>query len=762
MKKKKGSSLIFVLVTFAAITTFALSILSVTLVSYKKKLIDVREKRNQYFSEAGIDIAYGIIGKTLDEATKKGNTAVQQRIANAVTNNDNVIKSDGTIDEDKIKETFNLGYNDVNSNQHYTGYREYIQNNIMKNIQMGFLDENGIRENNYSSTDDKDTPLVRVVDGNGTPLTDESGDPVTGSAANIVFSDDNSFALNIQSTFATDRILGNPSSGTVKKIIGVKYSIGTVKYNQVYAVKTSKIPLNSVWQKAICADGSSTVQGDFSVNGNMYVQGLDSSGVNNGGISIQQGSVTFNGIVATNGNFKILGIGNTVNVNGNVYADNISIEGTNTTLSVNPINPINSANYLAGAVYTNNDFEISGKKSNITIRGGFYGVNDRNDTEVSGDAKPKLSSSILINTDDDDITNPYPNGTKLEIQNKLLLMGVGYARTTPQYQTGESVAIKGNYKAYLQSLLDDVLNSGRYKSDNVYFEYRSPLTLVRGYKDTNGNMTDMLLNDKSDYFKSYDAEHKNDEYKLNTGGNDNIIFPQDTISIGTIAANGQIGDSQYSPEAVNPKSLMLRKQNKYSKAVYKMSNISDTSAEDDLTNTDYDHDENDDYKYDRENNVCTVTVANQVNFTKSVVKKIDDNRVICLNQDQNSTCNIIGHGDTVSLSLGGGTTLDGIQGGVIVTKGDVHLSGTINNFKGTIISLNNIIVDDTQTKKITYDASYVKRIIGDNYESFNGIFNTDPSQNDDYAYKDISNDSVNTDVIRDKSMITMKNWKIIK
>ena len=94
-------------------------------------------------------------------------------------------------------------------------------------------------------------------------------------------------------------------------------------------------------------------------------------------------------------------------------------------------------------VTVNNDLAINSTNSVINLKNNFYGINDKT-TEVTSANKALNSSSIIIN----EVSNP----SNLTIDKDAYIMGVAYLNATNKdgnkYQTGESVAVKGNYLAY--------------------------------------------------------------------------------------------------------------------------------------------------------------------------------------------------------------------------------------------------------------------------------------------------------------------------
>lgn len=781
MKKKKGSSLIFVLITFAVVTIVGLSVLSLTLISYKKRFVEANEKRNQYFSESGIDIAYGIIGKTVDKAVEEGNNAVNTELENInkasrngltpIEENEKYkkyLKSDGTLNKEAIDKAM--------SELFWEKYKKHIEENLVENI---------VDRSLYNVGEEKkyDIPIVMVTDKDGKvlPGEEENAKGVKLSFVDDGDKDDNTLSVHLQSEFSSNKTSAEAvNSGQIHKKISVTYIIGPSKYGKpiTQKVENVKVPMTEVWKKAICTDGNLSVKGNVNVKGDIYAKGRD-----NGGIEITGGSSNINGIIATSGSFNVNALDNiNFTVNGNVYAENLSLNSLGTNIN-SPGKPLSftvlpgskSGGELLGAIYTNNDLEISG--SNIAVATKyFYGINDRtedNEEIIKNGTKPKASSSILINPDESG------NKASVDISDKAIFMGVAYIQTSPQYQTGESVSIKENYKAYMQSLKD-----GKFQEGNVIFQYYSPLVLAAALKDESGNEKSMDSNDKSNYIQEYIKEFKSDFEKWKEKVS--IILPDDKniLSIGTYADNDKIGGNNYGTE--NHEAFLRVKKAKYSRVVYSMKSECDKSEDDDF-NKNYTEEElkkrTDEYDNYESNNLIVIdtsknkTVSNQIPFdsikqpvNKTVTHKSADNYsgkkdVIYLNGNENDKVYIIGDGGGAPAGIDSIDTRI-VQGGVIITKGEVHLSGNIN-FTGTIIAGKDIICENMSNGTITYNEEYVKEVIGVNGDLFSQIAVKGSDIKDSFEYTSVTDygaqqNNVGTDVIRNAELIKIKNWRILQ
>lgn len=76
-RKKEGASLIAVVVVFMFVTTVSMATLSMVASNYKARVAESKRIENLYASDSGLDVAYNIMAKTFDAATKYGYYKVQ-------------------------------------------------------------------------------------------------------------------------------------------------------------------------------------------------------------------------------------------------------------------------------------------------------------------------------------------------------------------------------------------------------------------------------------------------------------------------------------------------------------------------------------------------------------------------------------------------------------------------------------------------------------------------------------------------------------
>ncbi|SDK90386.1 hypothetical protein SAMN05216497_102101 [Clostridium cochlearium] len=682
-KKKKGSSLIMVVMVFAILMIFGSSVLTLTLSSYQKRVVESKEKRNRYFSESGLDIAYGIIGKIVDKAVENGNTEVENYLKEELKQDESILKEDGSIDEEKLKQK--------QSELFRSGYQNYVLKSIRKDkdncIEKGIkIDDNSDeRENNYDINGNK--PEVKLINKESEPLQ---------------FKDAGILKLEIQSTFKKENI---------EKKIRVNYNISTPDYNGTYYVQTNKVQIPKLAsEKAIYVDGNLDIKGNFTVDGDIYVKGNENSEEDGINIYAENCNAIFKKQVVTAGDFRIKKPKGNVKIYDNIYAGNFTIEqeAINSTFNVNK------------DVYLNNDLELNANKSNIKIEGNLYGIGDvTNAPIITEKKKPKYSSSILINSED----IGKQNGSSITIGEDALLMGTAYIATEIPYQTGESIAIKGNYRAYTYPLKSEKAKEKKLNEEKILFEYRDPLTLATKRIEEEKEMN-LNFKDKSDYFKIYSEEYNNNGLNLGKSG---LNFLGSISSIGASISNGSIKEDNYTLDKEN---FVKDRIKEYENMIFKKDSRQPKTIADIVT-------VNSNHK----------NIGDNIIYVQNIGKP-------CILVGKNHS-NTLEQGDTINLNNGKGK-------GVIVTTGDVYLYGDID-FTGTIIAGGSIIVEEGSNVNIINDKNFLKSFIATNYNTFKDVFVLNDNQDKDIVIVDekIDTDNVGSDIIRDK-LITMEKWRIVK
>lgn len=659
---KKGSSLISVVMIFAILFILSTSIIAVTVSDYKLRVKNNQKVKNLYGSESGLEEAYAKLGELIDKAVVMANEEVNKNIQEVNKNNKKPLE-----------------YKEKNNIFRET-YKSYIEYNAIGTIE---------NEDYLSKLSIK--PEIEIL----------------SKKDNIVkFDEKDELNLEVQSSFKNKEI---------DRIIKTTFNVKTPDYNKTESYKSVKIPIKNSWTKSFVVGKDFINKGDLEVLGDIYVlgEGNNSTGVlledSNSKFSLKGNLVSLKDIRVQGNNSKF-----EVTSNKNSSEEDLSKIYTG-TLSIDR-DANNSSIDINGQVYAHNDLSLNAEKSKINITKGFYGINDVGTKENSlAGQESKNSSCIIVNTTD------IGNGSNISIGHEAILMGTAYINVEKPYQTGESVGIKGNYRAYGVPLT----NNTKFNENNVKFEYRNPLQLVTKFKDGKA----LLYDEKGQYLGQYIEQYGEQNINMGKG----IDLPENnTIHVGAIFDKGSFKLLGYKAED-NDK--IKDRKNKYITATSEIKTIED-----------------------------------EINFSKikntNEVKTYTDGTEIIYLSNSGEDCVLLGSGENAE-----GFNADNIidisknnkARGIIITKGNVYIRGKITEFKGTIIAGGNIIFEDNKPKKFVYDNDYIKKLVGAKYSIFKDIF----------IGKNLLTEVVQWEVTKDgeenltggyirQRLLHSKNWRIIK
>lgn len=531
-----------VLVVMSVLMILGTAMLSLALSSYKFRALEQNKKTSLYASEAGLDEAYEIMGKFVQYGIEQGNKAVGEYDKNFESlikverykveheKPSDYIDKDGIITNSTVaddrKRVFEEGYK-VSTIQSST--INYMEDDIRLDIncydkgaavtEKGYKDfiETGLSSGQgIFSPDDKLSQgginnLVKQLNSYLYKINvalDDKKENIKVDAKKIteIFDGDNPIVIRIKSSY---------THNSIPKIISATYEINIAKYNVQYNLLPTqivKIPKNPMWSKALMVNGDMRINGGNVTIGNVNEGGA--SDANNTGIYVA-GKET--GIDLNNSSSILKVIGNVVtnkklilsyngentsenknvDVTGNIYARNVIID-KNTVTQGNGTSVLEAKGgkiYTSkiddirdGSVYIMDDLEINGEKSTVDIAGSYYGVSDGSEGARNNHDN---SSSIIINTEDignrvDKNNNILTNNSALTIGKNVYIAGTSYINLSNniKYQTGESISIVGNYRAYTEPLTNP--SNTQFREDNVIFDYLDPLTLVTRYAKNEG------------------------------------------------------------------------------------------------------------------------------------------------------------------------------------------------------------------------------------------------------------------------------------
>ena len=733
-RKKKGSSLVMVVIITAMIFTFATSMIAMVTGDYKARLNESKELQNLYQSEAGLDLVYNTIIKNSDTATEYANKQVFDYIAgikdvNSIADNDEKIYE---VLNKKFKENFIkfLGKHEtVNNTTNLSDLKatnEGAKNKVVPNSVISITDDRDEYYNNnllyaimnlqyltYESTDAN----VEIKNENlkWNPISREIKDNQIAEIKVIGYEVDMTnykITIQVESTFKTDSSK-NPKYLENKKTIKTKYIVNAPDYAQNYGISADvkDINLYDASSKAIVVDGNLYIKNAGTVNvngGDIWIKGTDTNESKTSlysfdkyrsGIFINESSFNVtNGKIYTNATF---------NLENKAHANIEDLYAVNAYIGAQSVGAASNNNKLvANNVITNNDIAFNSPNSNIQI-GNYYGINDKTiESGVIDKADAAMKSSTIIVNNDKNSAN-----STINIDNAVV-MGVAYVETDKAYQTGESVAIRGNYAAYEYILPGyiDKIKLEQYDTNNFKAQF---------IKHKDGS--DLTVKEKADYFKEYyNTQIDGSNFSFSNGG----ITINNLTSVGASATTNGVNSGTGINEDTLRKISSLKKE--YAKNVYAMGGLDGDAAQMEAYNA----------------NVVKNTVASSINSDKLVDyvsdKELEDLRLkegqLILNKDADKTVHV--YSDRIELLDKDFNVLNTIRlasgkdthKAMIVTKGNVVIGDDdkIVNYNGTIISAGDVTFEGSGVKNITYTQQTIVDISAKFYYYIDGVFKGKP------------------------------------
>ncbi|MCT4509436.1 MAG: hypothetical protein N4A48_11915 [Tepidibacter sp.] len=676
LKSQTGSTLIMVLMTLSVLSILGTAAMSLGVMNLKMKMVDTKQKTSFYLSEAGIEEAYAIMMKKVEAGIKKGNVEVEKELPKFIQDERSkqfdeeldykspYLNADGSVDEERIKPKLQEWFRE--------GYAKYLNEGYKDSKNPTKNEESLMNEIKLSSY----TVLDTNVDKNGANVSIVEDESSKFPKKNEGLTDDSKFIITIVSEFNHKKI---------KKNIKSTFSINIPKYNTPYYIGNDvfKLKENVLWTKALIADKNIVIQGnDVAVNGDIYAYGdLTKKNIEQRGILVglnnKSGNLTVEGNVSTGGYLKTSENNSNITVKkGDVYCNSLVIPQGKSNCNIK---------IEKGNVNTYDDIELNGEKSKINIDGNYYGFS-------YGSRGHDESSSIIINSEDIGKTNGssititgngeskkyYGNGQDDGKGN--FIAGTVYIDldNDVDYQTGESISVKGNYIGYSKKLESQSvrLSDGKdYYEKDINFQYISPLYLMNKINGSNRP----IYEQRGKYLKAiYDKD--NSILNLGEGG---INIKNIKYSLGGYIKNEKTGSELESGifdiSHINYFDINLKEYE------YHINTMADPQI-DNYSNLDN-----------------KVDIDYWFNFSN--INEVNNDEIFYSNNDSNKKISIIGpnannpdkSGDFVEIK-----NLDGKSRGIIVTKGDVYIYGKID-FKGIIVTKGNIYIQDDNPKEFTND-----------------------------------------------------------
>ena len=689
MKRKKGSSLITVIIFMMFLMIVGVTTITMVTMDYKFRLNESERIENFYGAESGLEIAYDILLKASDYAINQ---------AMHVTNNQLKIDEEKTEAErvdlnELFKKTYVQALFDKNYH-HSLASSQTLDDGLviylLRNLSYPVVNESSkleFQSSGFNLLDKNIRVNVELLDSNHEKI--ESFDSVIET-------------LNVKVTSIFESKEANQPSSKSERKVSRTFEFNVPEYTQ------ELVDLYPVFnKKALAVDGNVSLTGTNSsksmldIIGDVWIGGdicanQDSTCSNeisdviydkySRGILLEEANLTIDGVLATK---ETLALRNeaVVHINGNMYGKNIymgkkdvAATSTNSELGING----DSQQYDTVLV---NDLAVNVSSSEsvhskIEIDK-FYGVSDKNvsETDIELNNVQSLSqesSSIIVNAE----------GASVDIKHEALIAGLAFLDVTDgegnKYQTGESVAVKPNYLAYTMIAKDF--------GDKLTFRYYDPLMLVETIEGV----------DKNDYFVKV---NKDGLLQMSSGG---VKLPSKIYTAGAI---------------VNDKNEALGAQG----AMDNMSDIKDSKLND-YTKQVEQMGFDDKYVQQKEsdNEVIELrTVSNQINWGDDGFNKNVTNTklgTIILNNDKEAEISIIEEDNKYFVQFNKENRQEISDHIFLITKGNLKFKGDID-LVGNLIVAGSVEFDHTTTAGlIEYDELFMKSILSENRESFKGIF----------------------------------------
>ena len=703
MKRKKGSSLITVIIFMMFLMMVGATTITMVTMDYKFRLNESERIENLYGAESGLEIAYDILLKASDYAINEAIYVTNEQLKIDV---EKPSTERGDLNElfkkTYLKVLFDKTYNhSLASQQTMT---EGLATYLLKNLKYPIVNESSkleFQSSGFNLSDKNMAINVELLDSNGNEI-------------NSFDQEREILYVEVTSSFETEE--ENRSNSKIERKVSRTFEFKVPNYTQ------ELVDLYPVFNgKALAVDGNVSLTGTnltkskLDITGDVWVGGNICTNKNEScsdtisdvtyqkysrGILLEEANLTIDDVLATK---ETLALRNeaVVHINGNMYGKNIymgkkdvAATSTNSELkisgdsqqydtvlvndlavNVSPSELVSPTNNLA--------VNVSPSKSvHSTIEiDKFYGVSDKNvsQTDIQLDKVEVLSqesSSIIVNAE----------GASVDIKHEALIAGLAFLDVIDgeknKYQTGESVAVKPNYLAYSMIAKD--------LEDKLTFRYYDPLMLVEKI-DTITLDDGTTINDKTGYFVQV---NKNGLLSMSSGG---VKLPSRLYTAGAIVNqdNKALG-SQGLLE--NMSDIKQSKLNDYDKYVQQMG-------------------------FDDEN-IKERTVSNQINWGAEGFDNVVTNTelgTIILNKNAKEI-SIIEENDEYFLQFDGQNRQEISNYIFLITKGDLNFEGNVDLIGNIMVGGDVDLDDSTNNGSIQYNESFMKDVLSKNKELFKDIF----------------------------------------
>lgn len=430
--KKKGSSLIYVIIIFMFVSTVSTAMLSMIAANYRARTVENKRVENLYGSDSGIDVAYNIMGKTFDAATKYGyyrvKTVMDEESTDAdkskCTYADQYRKLSTDIKDlsdeiDRLKKENNkdgtTGPEIKENNRNIDKYYILIENeNAVKQVLLNEEFKNAFREffdkdlEESSDKIDKTCKLKYSIHNKQYVYKVNNLNDIKSTA--VVYEanrTDNGIKANLDEDISA---LDNKNDEEKGIEIWGKGQNGTVNYiettDKAYKIKITSDFKSTNMSESI-EDGNRTVERTVEANYVIKIPNYDDIFFGKGASNDKYLALEGRGLTV-GGNMNVENV-NSLNINGNIFVEGhpdpnvIQSDNTNNRtyqkydggIKINNSNSNSSSIAFSGDVVTRNTFNIQDKTS-AEINGNLYARNAYIGKVAEGDSGFAQKSSLNI------------------------------------------------------------------------------------------------------------------------------------------------------------------------------------------------------------------------------------------------------------------------------------------------------------------------------------------------------------------------------
>ncbi|MBZ9692929.1 DUF2572 family protein [Clostridium sp. M14] len=792
-KKKKGSSLITVVIIFTILITVGTAILSMTVGDYKIRIKESKRIENLYKSDSGLDVAYDVIIKTFDGAVKFGDFKARQLKSGNATGGPNKenynsakaeleeVKSKYYSSEDKKRKAiraaekkFDERVQELSDNEFKRCFRVFISKDQFNNedtesnIPSNILAES-IKEHKYKELNIENKTLDSELNLNNYNY--------TSIGFNNNESNQELFVCSKDSVDKLKEIVNE--EGKDKGLTSIKDDIYGISYdsnNDAFKIQvTSKFIDKSKNNNDITKNNLRIVQETYTINV-----------PNHEDVSFKESTAvvgTFDDVknvssILVGGDMKIDGkdnLGNhlgSLNVNGNIFVQGNKEDKNNRVYDKykGGININNSDVIFNGDVNTAGTFNI-GDKVNANINEDLYALNvyaGRLDGKYANELIPQASSSLNTNGEmvlDNDLTLKGIN-TNIKIKdfyglNDKNIDSSKNDTSDKLERTSSSIIVNGNKNSGVKITDSAYIMGVAHISDGSISYTTGESTGVKGnYIAYATDLNDQYnvsrymegnLNDKINEFIKYWKSGRQEI--VNTGG---IELPKDnTYAIGAIVYKEGNDKSVIENKTyeINVEDSIRSKKEEFGKKVYNLSRETSKDIAIELYNNMGNNKNPIESIINLENIPNSYDLNDSINKSKKAIFNSDSDTTIVIKGKGSTTSNDSENNKLIILNAGS-VDLDA----VIVTAGDVIIDGNVK-FKGNIITEGNLKVQGFGDKTITYDKDTIEEIYKYNKDVFNSIFVDDTKDLKDSTDDETRVINVNYDL---NKFLSSRLWKIIR